>query len=71
MNTQDIAHSTPTSNLLTPGQVCDILAIPDSTLARWRSEHRELPYVKIGRLVRYRRQDLETWLENHLVNPDE
>ncbi|WP_240919254.1 helix-turn-helix domain-containing protein [Acidovorax sp. HDW3] len=38
------------------------------TLAVWRCTKRyDLPYVKYGRLVRYRRQDLEHFIESHLV----
>ncbi|WP_211279744.1 helix-turn-helix domain-containing protein [Bifidobacterium hapali] len=43
--------------------------IPVSTLARWRNEHRELPYAKIGRLIRYREQDINAWIEQQLVTP--
>ncbi|WP_207760021.1 helix-turn-helix domain-containing protein [Bifidobacterium primatium] len=56
-------------NLLTPAQVAKILGIPVSTLSRWRSERRELPYVKIGRVVRYRPCDLAEWLETKIVHP--
>ncbi|WP_372445367.1 helix-turn-helix domain-containing protein [Bifidobacterium pluvialisilvae] len=56
-------------NLLTPSQVARILGVPVSTLSRWRSERRELPYVKIGRVVRYRPHDLAEWLETKVVSP--
>ena len=29
----------------------------------------DLPYIKAGRRVLYRRVDLEAWLEKHLVTP--
>ena len=41
--------------LLTPRDVADRLGIKIQTLAAWRTSQRyPLPYVKIGRLVRYR-----------------
>ncbi|MDR2209603.1 MAG: helix-turn-helix domain-containing protein [Azoarcus sp.] len=37
------------------------------TLAIWRSSGRySLPYVKVGRKVRYRRSDLIAWLKKHV-----
>lgn len=40
------------------------LNLKRGTLAVWRSTGRyQLPFVKIGRTVRYRRSDLIAWLE--------
>jgi len=37
------------------------------TLAVWASTHRyDLPLVKVGRLVRYRKSDLEAFLQRRL-----
>lgn len=42
----------------------DILDVTPGTLSVWRSTGRyNLPFVKIGRKVRYRRADLLAWLE--------
>ena len=42
----------------------DILDVTTGTLSVWRSTGRyNLPFVKIGRKVRYRRADLLAWLE--------
>lgn len=30
---------------------------------------RDLPHVRIGRAVRYRRSDIEKWIEQHTVRP--
>lgn len=57
--------------LLTPARTAGILGIPVSTLARWRSERRELPYVKVGRVVRYRQEDLDRWIETRTIRPTE
>ena len=46
--------------LLTPQDVADRLGVSTTTLATWRCTKRyPLPYVKVGRLVRYRVADVE------------
>jgi hypothetical protein len=45
-------------SLSSPGMVCQATGIPVSTLAYWRFEGSHLPFVKMGRLVRYRKQDV-------------
>jgi excisionase family DNA binding protein len=49
--------------LLTPKQAAEIIGVAEQTLAVWRSAGRhDLPFVKAGRLVRYRASDIESWL---------
>ena len=41
-----------------------VLEITPGTLAVWRCTGRyNLPFIKIGRKVRYRRADLDAWLD--------
>ena len=42
-------------------------------LRRWRREERGLPFVRVGRLVRYRPQDLEKFITDNMqdVTSDE
>lgn len=55
--------------ILTAAQASVYLQVPVSTLAVWRSTNRvHLPYVKLGGLVRYRRCDLEAFIDGRLVN---
>jgi excisionase family DNA binding protein len=50
--------------LLTPDQAATALAICPRTL--WsRTVSGEIPYVRIGRSVRYSPDDLNTWIENN------
>lgn len=43
-----------------------ILDVTPGTLQVWRSTGRHsIPFVKVGRNVRYRRTDLEAWLRSH------
>lgn len=54
--------------LLTPAQVAELLQIPETTLAAWRTTGRvKLAYVKLGHAVRYRRADVETLLREGTV----
>lgn len=42
----------------------EILDVTPGTLSVWRSTGRyNLPFVKVGRKVRYRKSDLLAWLE--------
>jgi excisionase family DNA binding protein len=50
--------------LLCPEEVADRLDVSPQTLANWRRDpDYELPFVKVGRLVRYRESDLEDFLD--------
>jgi excisionase family DNA binding protein len=49
--------------LLTTAQAADLLGIAEGTLTVWRCTRRtELPYLKVGRCVRYKRSDLDAWV---------
>ena len=53
------------SELLDERQTAEFLNVSPGTLSVWRSTGRyHLPFVKVGRKVRYRRSDLEAWLES-------
>ncbi|UTV79777.1 helix-turn-helix domain-containing protein [Acidithiobacillus sp. YTS05] len=41
----------------------EVLGVKVSTLTNWRTTGRyNLPYIKVGRLVRYRVEDLAAWI---------
>lgn len=53
--------------LLTDIQAAEALTTEPTTLAIWRTTGRySLPYVKIGRLVRYRVGDLKAFIESRV-----
>lgn len=55
-------------DLLDEKEAADFLAVTPGTLSVWRSTGRyNIPYIKVGRNVRYRRKDLESWLESRAV----
>lgn len=52
--------------LLTEFQVFEIFGIQPKTLANWRCSGRGPAFVKIGGHVRYRPQDLKTFLDSRV-----
>ena len=57
--------------LLSPKQVAEHFGIAVQTLADWRSTGRhDLPFVKIGRLVRYRESDVQDFLDGEEQTDD-
>ena len=49
--------------LLTPQALSEHLGVPTTTLANWRYLHRGPAYVRVGRHVRYRVEDVTAWTE--------
>jgi excisionase family DNA binding protein len=57
-----------TTELLSEAEAAVYLGLKPGTLSVWRSTKRyDLPFVKVGRLVRYRRSDLDRWLQSRTV----
>ena len=53
-----------TTPLLTTEQAAQILGIKPRTLVIWRHEGRsELPFIRLGRAVRYRLEDIQSYIE--------
>ena len=57
-------RTTPDQNLLTSKDVARILAISERQVFALKATG-ELPFIKIGRLTRYVRADLEAYLERN------
>ena len=55
-------------DLLTPESVAEITGLSIDTLAQWRSQKRGMPYLKIGRAVRYDPSDVQQYLEGCRVS---
>jgi excisionase family DNA binding protein len=54
--------------LVSRKEAADILNVQPQTLAKWGSTQRyDLPYIKVGKAVRYRRTDLQKFMERHTV----
>jgi excisionase family DNA binding protein len=59
-------------DLLTLHEVAELLRVPDATLRYWRHCKTGPNSYKIGRHVRYRRQDVHAWLhgQRSVGSPD-
>ena len=54
--------------LLTTDQAATHMNIKPQTLIIWRSTKRyPLPFIRVGRSIRYRVEDLDRWLESRTV----
>jgi len=63
-----MALPTQIRRLLSPDEVAEILGVKPETLSYWRCTKRyPLPYVKVGRLTKYRPEDVSKFIENRTV----
>lgn len=57
--------TTATDTFLTPQEAASLLQIEAQTLAAWACSGRySLPFVRIGRAIRYRLSDLEAFIQS-------
>jgi excisionase family DNA binding protein len=56
--------------LLTTSATAEVLGVPRQTLAAWRCQGKGPAYAKVGKYVRYRRADVEAWLETQTIHPE-
>lgn len=56
------------NKLLSAGETANILGLKESTLAqfRWRGDKR-LPWVKLGKSIRYKLTDIEDFIERSTI----
>jgi len=58
----------PKGNLFGNEAAAAYLGVTPRTLEVWRCTKRhQIPYIKVGRLVKYRQSDLDTWLTAQTV----
>ena len=55
------------SNLMSEKEVASFLGLKPQTLAIWRMRKEKIPFVRMGRRIAYRREDVERWLESQIV----
>ena len=51
------------TEMLTVGELAALLKVPVATIYRWRSQRDGPPGLRIGRYVRFLREDVDGWLE--------
>jgi len=62
---EDYYDALPNSKLLSIKEAAEFLDVTPSALQAWRTCGRyDLPYIKVGRKVRYRLEELRLFLEN-------
>ena len=52
--------------LLSAQEVADYLGVPITTIYNWRHRSQGPPGFRVGRHLRYRRRDVEAWIERQL-----
>lgn len=58
------------AEMMKEAAAAEYLGAEVNTLRNWRCTKRyALPFVKIGRLVFYRKPDLDKWIESRVVRP--
>ncbi len=57
-------------SLLTEAQVAEILQLKVRTIQSWRLAAKHLPFIKLGGAVRYRMEDIQQYLDDHVVLPN-
>jgi len=50
-----------------PREVQEEFGFSTSTLAKWRMNNLNLPFSKIGKYIRYKRSDIEAFIESNKV----
>lgn len=55
----------PCTALLSPEDLADYLAVPVKSIYNWRTTGKGPRGIKVGRLVRYRKADVDSWLERN------
>ncbi len=53
--------------LLNSRQIAELLGCTEAALALWRRERRGPDYVRLGRLVRYRKSGVSSWIDSRTV----
>ena len=64
--TRPTSAATDPDQLLTVREACELLQVSEKHL-RVLTRERGLPAVRLGRLVRYRRADLNGWIEDQVA----
>lgn len=57
-------------DLLSPADLAALLSVDERTLATWRTQKRGPDFVRLGRMVAYRRADVNAWVELNVVPTD-
>lgn len=57
-------------NLMNISEVAEYLNMKTATLYSY-VEHQQIPHIRLGKLIRFKRQQINTWLDELTVQPRE
>ena len=61
----------PRSDLVSSPEVAAYIGVQPGTLEVWRcTKNQRIPFLKVGRLVKYRLRDLDAWLASRAVDTE-
>jgi len=72
MAVQSAPSKTPVNEsqrFMTKKQLAELLGLSVYTIDSWVSERREIPFVRMGRRVKFDRADIDEWVERQKVRP--
>lgn len=64
-----MAHETTPKRVITEREAAAFTGVSQAALRLWRRESRGPAYVRFGRAIRYRVDDLDRFLDQHRVEP--
>ncbi|SDO49026.1 DNA binding domain-containing protein, excisionase family [Nakamurella panacisegetis] len=64
MKRNTVAVGAQEDRLLDVAELSALVGIPQQTFYRWRTDGRGPRAIKIGKHLRYRRSDIDEWLES-------
>lgn len=64
---RDIISQDIKNEWLNPNETQKEFGFSISTLAKWRMKNLHLPYSKIGKYIKYKRADIENFLNSNIV----
>ena len=53
---------------INPNEVHNNYGFSVSTLAKWRMDNKYLPFSKIGKYIKYKRADIEAFLNSNMID---
>jgi excisionase family DNA binding protein len=57
----------PLDRLLTVEDLADYLGVPVATIYAWRYRHQGPPGFRVGRHLRFRWNDVQSWIEQRIA----
>jgi excisionase family DNA binding protein len=63
MRSYRVVETLTDDSLMAPPTTSEYLGVPEATLAQWRYQGKGPRFFKVGKHVRYRKSDVDAWLE--------